>query len=142
LLEFYVDRLPASFLEEKDCSIAWHYRQSDAESAEFMSQELKFELNNLLFHTNMEVLEGNKVLEIRAKSANKGAAVQATLDDAAYDFILAIGDDATDEDMFQALPAEAVTIRVGIRPTAALYLLKEQSEVINLLEEMVNSPLM
>ena len=44
MLEFYVERLPASFLEEKECSIAWHYRQSDAESADFMAQELKFEL--------------------------------------------------------------------------------------------------
>ncbi len=129
LLNFYVERLPGSFLEEKECSIAWHYRQSDAESADFLAQELKFELNNLLFQTNMEVLEGNKVLEVRAKSANKGAAVLAVLDDAAYDFILAAGDDATDEDMFQALPKEAVTIRVGIRPTSAQYLVARQQEI-------------
>ena len=49
LLKFYVERLPGSFLEEKECSIAWHYRLSDAESADFLAQELKFELNNLLF---------------------------------------------------------------------------------------------
>ena len=129
MLEFYVERLPGSFLEEKECSIAWHYRQSDAESADFLAQELKFELNNLLFQTNMEVLEGNKVLEVRAKSANKGSAVLAVLDDAAYDFILAAGDDATDEDMFQALPKEAVTIRVGIRPTSAQYLVAGQQDI-------------
>lgn len=129
LLEFYVERLPGSFLEEKECSIAWHYRKSDIESADFMAQELKFELNNLLFQTNMEVLEGNKVLEVRAKSANKGSAVLTVLDDAAYDFILAAGDDSTDEDMFQVLPKEAVTIRVGIRPTAARYLVGGQQDI-------------
>ena len=133
MLEFYVERLPGSFLEEKECSIAWHYRQSDAESADFMAQELKFEPNNLLFQTNMEVLEGNKVLEVRAKTANKGAAVLAVLDDAAYDFILAAGDDATDEDMFQALPKEAATIRVGIRPTSAHYLVARQQDIGDLL---------
>ena len=129
LLEFYGERLPGSFLEEKECSVAWHYRQSDVESADFMAQELKFELNSLLFQTNMEVLEGNKVLEVRAKSANKGAAVLAALDDAAYDFILAAGDDATDEDMFQALPKDAITVRVGIRPTAAQYLAPGQQDI-------------
>ncbi len=51
LLELFVERLPASFLEEKECSIAWHYRLSDAESADFMAQELKFELNKLLSRT-------------------------------------------------------------------------------------------
>ena len=136
LLEFYVERLPASFLEEKECSIAWHYRLSDAESADFMAQELKFELNNLLLQTNMEVLDGNKVVEVRAKAANKGAAVLASLDDAKYEFILAAGDDWTDEDMFQILPDDALTIRIGVRPTAAHYMVKEQAELIALLEKM------
>ena len=137
MLDFYVERLPGSFLEQKECSIAWHYRQSDAESADFMAQELKFELNNLLFQTNMEVLEGNKVLEVRAKSANKGAAVLAALDDAQYEFVLAAGDDWTDEDMFQALPKEAATIRVGIRPTAANYLVRSQREVMIFMEKLI-----
>jgi trehalose 6-phosphate synthase/phosphatase len=136
ILEFYVERLPASFLEEKECSIAWHYRLSDAESADFMAQELKFELNNQLFQTNMEVLDGNKVVEVRAKAANKGAAVKASLDDETYDFILAIGDDWTDEDMFQVLPDEALTICIGVRPTSARYMIKEQGEFIILLEKM------
>ena len=141
LLEYYVERLPASFLEEKECSIAWHYRLSDAESAEFMAQELKFELTNLLLQTNMEVLEGNKVLEVRAKAANKGAAVLATLDDGNYGMILAAGDDWTDEDMFQVLPATAMTIRVGVRPTAANYLLADQQDLIALLEKLMMADL-
>jgi len=139
MLEFYVERLPASFLEEKECSVAWHYRQSDAESADFMAQELKFELNNLLFQTNMEVLEGNKVLEVRAKSANKGAAVLSALEDAPYDFIMAAGDDWTDEDMFQALPKEAATVRVGIRPTAAQYLVQGQRDITVFLEKLIEA---
>ncbi len=141
LLEYYVERLPASFLEEKECSVAWHYRLSDAESADFMAQELKFELSNLLLQTNMEVLEGNKVLEVRAKAANKGSAVLAALDDGNYELILAVGDDWTDEDMFQVLPGTAMTIRVGVRPTAANYLLEEQHELITLLEKILMAEL-
>ena len=141
LLEYYVDRLPASFLEEKECSIAWHYRLSDAESADFMAQELKFELSNLLLQTNMEVLEGNKVVEVRAKAANKGAAALAVIDDGDFEMILAAGDDWTDEDMFQALPDHAMTIRIGIRPTAAHYLLEEQKDLIVLLVKLLQGEL-
>ena len=139
LLEYYVDRLPASFLEEKECSIAWHYRLSDAESADFLAQELKFELSNLLLQTNMEVLEGNKVVEVRAKAANKGAAAMAVLDDGEFGMILAAGDDWTDEDMFQALPDHAMTIRIGIRPTAAHYLLEQQKDLIVLLGNLLQA---
>ncbi len=61
----------------------------------------------------MEVLDGNKVVEVRAKAANKGVAALAALSETPYDFILACGDDWTDEDMFQALPEETVTIKIG-----------------------------
>lgn len=137
LLELFVERLPASFLEEKECSIAWHYRLSDAESADFMAQELKFELNKLLSRTNMEVLDGNKVVEVRAKAANKGVAALAALGETPYDFILACGDDWTDEDMFQALPEETVTIKIGVRSTVAQYLVSEQREVIELIKMLL-----
>jgi trehalose 6-phosphate synthase/phosphatase len=38
-----------------------------------------------------------------------------------YDFIMAIGDDFTDEDMFKALPKRAFTIKVGLGKTRARY---------------------
>ena len=139
LLEFYVERLQASFLEEKECSIAWHYRLSDAESAEFMAQELKFELQKLLLQTNMEVLDGSKVVEVRAKAANKGVAVSASLEGVSYEFVMAAGDDWTDEDMFRTLPEEAHTIKIGVRPTAARYMVIDQNEMIALLEKMVQA---
>ena len=53
--------------------------------------------------------------------------------------ILAAGDDWTDEDMFQALPDHAMTIRIGIRPTAAHYLLEEQKDLIVLLEKLLQA---
>ena len=55
--------------------------------------------------------------------------------------ILAAGDDWTDEDMFQVLPATAMTIRVGVRPTAANYLLADQQDLIALLEKLMMADL-
>lgn len=139
VVEFYVERLPASFLEEKECSVAWHYRLSDPESAEFMAQELKFELDSLLAQTDMEVLEGNKVVEVRVRAANKGAALSAALGGIAYDFALVCGDDWTDEDMFRTVPDDVLTLRVGVCPTLARSLLAGQNEVILLLNRLLQA---
>ncbi len=63
----------------------------------------------------------------------------AALEDAAYDFVMAAGDDSTDEDMFQALPKEAATIRVGIRPTAAQYLVQGQRDITVFLAKLLEA---
>ena len=104
-----------------------------------MAQELKYELQKLLLQTNMEVLDGSKVVEVRAKAANKGVAVSASLEGASYEFVMAAGDDWTDEDKFRTLPEEAHTIKIGVRPTAARYMVIDQNELIALLEKMVQA---
>ena len=64
-------------------------------------------------NTELQVMEGNKVLEIKAAGINKGNAAARWLAKYPADFVLALGDDRTDEDTFRALPPEAYTIRVG-----------------------------
>jgi trehalose 6-phosphate synthase/phosphatase len=54
-----------------------------------------------------------------------------------YDFILALGDDWTDEEMFKALPETAWSIRVGLRSSHAKFNLRSHKEVIELLRELV-----
>jgi|GEM_PF-2895057 len=55
-----------------------------------------------------------------------------------YDFLLAAGDDKTDEDMFRALSDRACTIKIGSGHTLAQYHLKDQLEVLRLLRELIN----
>lgn len=50
------------------------------------------------------------------------------------DFIFAIGDDATDEDMFLELPADAITIKVGNKKSAAQFYVDTQQEAVQLIE--------
>ena len=86
----------------------------------------------------MELLEGHKVLEIRLRAVNKRAAVQLALADAPPDTLaLAIGDDRTDEDMFEALPGAAVTIRVGKGATVAKLRLESPAQVLAFLGELI-----
>ena len=54
-----------------------------------------------------------------------------------FDFILALGDDSTDEEMFSVLPDWAYTIHVGAAPTRARFGLHGPNEALELLEELV-----
>jgi len=83
------------------------------------------------------VLEGNKVLDVKNSGINKGRAAMHWLSKEMWDFIFAVGDDWTDEDMFGVLPDYAYSIKVGLRPSVARYNLKSPKEVVALLEELV-----
>jgi trehalose 6-phosphate synthase/phosphatase len=133
ILQLYVDRLPGALLEEKDFSLAWHYRRADPEQARVRAQELLDTLADYTRNIDVQVLEGRKVIEVRPSGINKGAAAQEWLKDRAPDFILGIGDDWTDEDMFRALPGEACSVRVGLANTAAHYYLSSHTAVRRLL---------
>ena len=132
-LETYADRLPGSFVEEKEESVAWHYRLADPEQGELRAAELVDHLLNLTGKADLQVVQGNKVVEIRRAGVNKGNAAAFWMGNRSYDFILAIGDDATDEDLFRSMPASAVSIRVGISATHAQYNIRSWAEVIDLL---------
>ena len=112
VLELYVARTAGSFIEEKDYSLVWHYRRADAELGDVRARELLSHLSFMTANTELQVMEGNKVLEIKAAGINKGNAAARWLAKYPADFVLALGDDRTDEDTFRALPPEAYTIRV------------------------------
>lgn len=129
LLETYTDRTPGSFIEEKSYSLVWHYRKVETGLGELRANEL---MNTLRYFTNdigLQLLPGDKVIEIKNVEINKGKATLAWLQDEEFDFKLAIGDDHTDEDIFKALPEDAVTIKVGSQVSAARFYLRNYLEV-------------
>lgn len=136
VIESFVDRTPGAFLEEKKYSIAWHYRRTDAAMAESRTRELKMILTGFVADHGLSVLEGDKVLEVKSSSVNKGRAVLKLIDDKQYDFILAIGDDWTDEAMFVELPKQAYTIKVGNKKTAARFYVPDSSYVRKIVNQI------
>jgi len=140
VLEIYADRLPGAFVEEKEDSVAWHYRMADPEQAGLRAPELLDHLLNLTAKTDLQVVQGSKVVEIRRAGVDKGSGALFWLDQREYDFILGIGDDTTDEDLFMALPATAVSIRVGIAGTHAQYNVRNCADVIDLLRSLAGLP--
>ncbi|HKJ41418.1 MAG TPA: trehalose-phosphatase, partial [Sunxiuqinia sp.] len=132
----FVDRTPGTFIEEKNYSLVWHYRNAEPEQGELRSNELKDELRNMIANNNLEIMEGNKVIEVKAGGINKGVAAMRFIKDDKYDCIIALGDDWTDEYMFRELPKDAFTIKVGMKNTAASYKLESVSSVRNLLKTL------
>lgn len=136
ILEDYVDRLPGSLVEEKDYSIAWHYRQTDPELGPVRAKELMDELVNLTANLDLQVIQGSKVVEVRSGGVDKGAAALRIIGETRHEFVMALGDDWTDEDLFSALPESAYTIKIGLRSSFARFHLRSQEEAIQLLEQL------
>lgn len=137
VIEFYVDRTPGTFIEEKNFSLVWHYRKADPDLGNLRAIELKDELTSLVSNLNLEIMEGNKVIEIKTSGINKGRSAMNHIRGQEYDFIFGIGDDWTDEYLFEALPRNAITIKVGIKNTDANYNLESVKEVRKLISHMV-----
>ncbi|AEO60371.1 glycosyltransferase family 20 protein [Thermothelomyces thermophilus ATCC 42464] len=167
----YTDRVPGSFIEQKRCALTWHYRLADPEQGVHMARECHHELDNTVGRKwDVEVMAGKANLEVRPTFINKGeiakrlvntynaelrkaasAGEAATGEDAPpnkIEFVLCMGDDFTDEDMFRALngllePAKGqtepeveteqcftVTVGASTKVTLARWHLLEPEDVI------------
>ncbi|UXP33473.1 bifunctional alpha,alpha-trehalose-phosphate synthase (UDP-forming)/trehalose-phosphatase [Reichenbachiella agarivorans] len=136
VLEGYVNRTPGSFIEEKDYSLVWHYRKVETGLGELRTRELMSHLKYLASNQNLQVLEGDMVIEIKSTEVNKGRAATNWLKRYKADFVMAIGDDWTDEDTFKAMPDTAHTIKVGGNQSAAKYSIFGTDKVRDMLKRL------
>ena len=105
----------------------------EPELASVRLSEIKQALLGLTENLHVGILLGNKVLEVKNLAVNKGRAISIWLEKNNWDFILAIGDDYTDEDMFKALPSNAFSIKVGFDISLAKFSVDTISDVRNIL---------
>ena len=136
VLESYVDRTPGSLIEEKTYSLVWHYRKADIELGALRALELVHDISNLINNQDLEILEGKKVVEIKVSGINKGSAASEFMHSHPTDFILAVGDDWTDEFLFRELPESAHTIKVGTENSVAKYYLDNYLDVRSFLNDL------
>ncbi|MFK7900974.1 MAG: bifunctional alpha,alpha-trehalose-phosphate synthase (UDP-forming)/trehalose-phosphatase [Cyclobacteriaceae bacterium] len=137
ILELYVDRTPGTFIEKKDFSLVWHFRAAEAGFGELRARELVSNLQYLTSNMDVQVLEGNKVIEVKNAGINKGKSALRWLAKENWDFITALGDDWTDEDTFHVMPESAFTIKVGLTASEARYNIKSPIEVRELLTSFI-----
>ncbi|MFA5245068.1 MAG: bifunctional alpha,alpha-trehalose-phosphate synthase (UDP-forming)/trehalose-phosphatase [Pedobacter sp.] len=137
VLDRFVDRTPGAFIEEKDYSLVWHYRKVENGLGELRTAELMDNVKYLINDRGLQILSGNKVIEIKNIEINKGKAALEQLQNKQFDFIMAAGDDHTDEDIFKALPSNSVTIKVGSNISSARFYLRDPGQVRNLLRKLI-----
>lgn len=133
LLEEFTESTPGSFVEQKEHSLAWHFRKADPWLTELRLPKLMENLINRTTDLNLEVIGGDKALEIKPKGPDTQEILEYWLSPQAPEVILAIGDDMTDEALFAALPESALTIKVGKEDTVARYRFPDSEKVMELL---------
>jgi trehalose 6-phosphate synthase/phosphatase len=138
LLDQITLKCPDSYIEEKKFSLVWHYRNAESEIGYTNSRVLIRLLNNIIYSFKLKLLDGNKVVEVLSEETGKGKAVKKLLERKNYDFILSIGDDATDEEMFEFLfhNTNAFTVKVGTGNTYAKYKIDGIRDVVSLLKHL------
>ena len=135
LFETFTDRTPGTFIERKKNSLVWHYRKSDPELASDRVVEFKTVLSSLISE-ELQILDLNKAIEIISVRINKGLSISRILKNN-YDFIICIGDDISDEYMFDSLPDDSFSIKVGNKNTSAKYYTQNAVEVRKLLKSII-----
>jgi trehalose 6-phosphate synthase/phosphatase len=138
LFEVFVDRTPGSLLEEKGAALVWHYRRADPDLGSQRAAELIDALEGFIANTNLHVLQGHKVVEVKPSTVSKGRAAGPWLQaEPPAEFTLVMGDDVTDEAMFEAVPEGSWTVKIGSpEGSHARFFLSSTADVRALLKAM------
>jgi trehalose 6-phosphate synthase/phosphatase len=138
ILKEFVDKTPGSHLETKKTALVWHFRCVDDWLAVIREQQLINVLMSPCNRHGLQLMRGNKILEIKSPVYSKAIELKRLLKNGKYDFMLAIGDDVTDEDMFMAMPNNAFSIKVGMMSDTAKYNIPLQADVLPILRTICN----
>lgn len=126
IFKHYTERTPGSNIEIKKVALTWHYRLADPELGAFQALACTKEIEETVATKyDIEVMSGKANIEVRPRFVNKGEIVKRLVlskhghrqepnpiiieEDLGVpyeelpDFMLCIGDDTTDEDMFKVL---------------------------------------
>lgn len=142
VMEQFAARTPGAFVEEKEAALCWHYRLADPELGQTQSRELTLHLTSFLANLPVEVMPGHRIVEVRQLGVNKGIVlptILASMIASPEEFVVAFGDDRTDEDLFAALPEHCMAIKVGDGPTLAARRLRDHSAVCLFLRDLLQN---
>lgn len=139
LMHDYTLRVPESFIEKKQFSITWHYRNSPPRFATYQALKLTEELEISLANLPAIMMPGKKVIEVCAAEANKGRFLHWYLQEhPTTATVIAMGDDQTDEEMFAFIKTNSgIAVKVGSGITQAHYRLLTQPEVLPFLKTFI-----
>ncbi len=122
---------PGTLLESKPSGVAVHVRKASRPDAQAVLTELHARFDN---DPVVHITTGKEVLELSVVKANKGTALAKLRTDHEATAAMFIGDDVTDEYVFEALdPQTDLSVKVGAGSTIASYRVRDPQEVLEIL---------
>lgn len=123
-----------SLVEHKGRSVTFHYRR--AHHAERAVQDLRIWAST---EPELRIIEGKAILELSVATADKGDAVVALRRDLEADAVVFLGDDVTDESVFERLHPSDLGIRIGPGQSVAAARLDSPEDVAGFLIQIADT---
>jgi trehalose 6-phosphate synthase/phosphatase len=140
ILQLYTESTDGSSIEAKESALVWHYRDADPDFGSWQAKELLDHLEGVLANEPVEVVPGQSIVEVKPQGVSKGRAAERILAELpAAEFVLCIGNDRSDEDMFNAMSAReggAYACTVGQKPSKAPFYVNDPSDVVAILGKL------
>lgn len=157
ILQGFTQKTQGSYYVVKEATVSWIYKNCDSYFGHLQADELISHLNNIFgsFNSKIEIVKGKSFVEIKPRNINKGYFISNIIqrefqEGNEPDFVLAIGDDAGDEEMFKYLISVENQLRrigkdittygvtVGKVPSNAKYYLNEVNEILLYLDSLTH----
>ncbi|KAJ0984956.1 hypothetical protein J5N97_003312 [Dioscorea zingiberensis] len=155
VMRLYTEATDGSYIEHKESALVWHHQDADPDFGSCQAKELLDHLENVLANEPVVVKRGQHIVEVNPQGISKGIVVQNLISTMLNrgkppDFVLCIGDDRSDEDMFESImssvknpslpaTAEVFACTVGKKPSKAKYYLDDTVDVIKLLQGLATA---
>ncbi|OWM73332.1 probable alpha,alpha-trehalose-phosphate synthase [UDP-forming] 7 [Punica granatum] len=155
VMKLYTEATDGSSIEVKESALVWQYRDADLGFGSAQAKEMLDHLESVLANEPVSVKSGQFIVEVKPQGATKGFVAEKiftsmTESGKQTEFVLCIGDDRSDEDMFEIIAnafsrnilsskTAVFACTVGQKPSKATYYLDDPSEVINMLESLAEA---
>ncbi|GAA0165219.1 hypothetical protein LIER_20678 [Lithospermum erythrorhizon] len=149
VMKLYTEATDGSSIESKESALVWHFQDADPDFGSCQSKELLDHLENVLANEPAVVKRGQHIVEVKPQGVTKGSVAEKVLSSlmnsgSSPDFVMCIGDDRSDEDMFESITSivsspslpsapEIFACTVGQKPSKAKYYLDDTTDVLRLL---------
>ncbi|PHT90278.1 Alpha,alpha-trehalose-phosphate synthase [UDP-forming] 6 [Capsicum annuum] len=153
VMKQYTEATDGSSIETKESALVWHHRDADLGFGSCQAKEMLDHLESVLANEPVAVKSGQFIVEVKPQGVSKGLIAEKIFETMAEsgrqaDFVLCVGDDRSDEDMFEIIgnainsgifssSTEVYACTVGQKPSKAKYYLDDTTEVRTMLHALV-----
>ncbi|OIW05979.1 hypothetical protein TanjilG_11666 [Lupinus angustifolius] len=152
VMKLYTEATDGSGIEKKESALVWQYRDADLGFGSAQAKEMLDHLESVLANEPVSAKSGQFIVEVKPQDVSKGLVAEKIFSSMVEkgnqaDFVLCVGDDRSDEDMFEVISsavsrnilssnASVFACTVGQKPSKAKYYLDDTFEVINMLQSL------